>query len=236
MAKQSSPPTVEPDAQHGQKFSHPSYAVVKINRCSGQVELFDSSFTHQHFISLSISPATKHTDGSHDFIFGSNKDLIEVWMSETQFARAITSMNMGSGSPCTLNRFDGKNVDAPEREDLLNTHTEMVKTKLTEVMDAQSSLGNQIVEWREAGHRPTLKEMDWLASRMHLISSNFASNMAFYAGCFQEHMEAVVDEAKTELETHMLASADKLGLDKQPVIGFQDKVSANGALDVVDDS
>lgn len=207
------PTTIELYEQNGQKFSHPSYAVVQINRVSGQAELFDSSISHQHYITLSICRATKHRDGSHDFVLA-GKELIEVAMSETQLARVITSMNMGSGSPCTLQHIDGKMVDQPELEDLLNTHKKMVQDKLTGVTKNQLKIAQRVTKWREDKHRPTLKELDDLSQQLHCSAAHFELNMGYYAQCFKEHMETVVDEAKAEIETHMLATAGRLGLER----------------------
>lgn len=207
------PPTIETDDTHGQKFTHPSYAVVSISRCSGDIELFDSAMTHQHYISLSIKRATKHTDGSHDFIFG-GEELIEVAMSESQFARAITSMNIGSGSPCTLQRYNGEMIEQPLAEDRLNSHRDMVADKLGDAMERQEKLGAKVAKWRSDKHRPTLKELDSLAAELQQASAHFQSNMTYYAGAFEEHMERVVDDAKAEVEAHLLASAGRLGIDR----------------------
>lgn len=173
---------------------------------------------------MSIGPAIKETDGSHDFIFADNREYIEVWMSETQFAQAITSMNMGSGSPCTLVRLGSQAIDAPEREDVINSHKEMVKEKLGKVMDQQIATAQKVKEWREAKHRPTLKELDGLLDNLTIHASNFESNMGWYAQCFEEHMEKVVGSAKAEIESHLLASADRLGVDSSdlPALGFQE--------------
>jgi hypothetical protein len=177
------------------------------------VALFDSSFEHQHFITLSIRRAEKHTDGANDFIFG-KEEYIEVWMSETQFARAITSMNIGSGTPCTLARFNNKSVPQPKSEDCLEAHDEMVEKKLNKALAAQEELAEKIRTWRQNKHRPTLTELDDMADTMQWQADNFAANMGYYAACFEKHAERIVDEAKTELEVHALQTAGRLGLNQ----------------------
>lgn len=219
------PPMIEADNMHGQKFTHPSYAVVNISRCSGDTELFDSAITHQHYISLSIKRASKHTDGAHDSIVG-GKELIEVAMSESQFARMITSMNMGSGSPCTLQRYNGELIEQPLAEDRLNSHRDMIRDKLSGVMENQGKLGAKIAQWRADKHRPTLKELDQLAQDMHLVAAHFEMNMSYYAGAFEEHMERVVDDAKTEVESHMLAVTGRLGLDRDELPKLETRCDA----------
>lgn len=211
MSVKRTPPMVEPDKHHGSKFTHPSYATLHFSRVSGYSELFDSSFTHHHYIIMRVHRAVKYTDGSHDFIHP-GEELIEVAMSESQFARAITSMNMGSGSPCTLQRFNNKSVDQPLAEDRINSHRDMVTSKLDGVMKKQEQLGKMVAKWREDKHRPTMKELEELTGELERAASHFKANMTFYAQCFEEHMERVVDDAKTEIEAHVLASAGKLGV------------------------
>lgn len=221
MAQIRTLPKIEPDDQHGQKITHPSYATVAVHRVTGRTELFDSALEHQHYITLSVRKAEKFTDGSHDFIM-SRDEYIEVAMSETQFARMITSLNMGSGVPCTLQHFDGKQVEQPLKEDMLNTHRDMVEDKLKGIMDRQDALGSKVRKWRDTKHRPTLKELDDLAESLECASQHFESNMRYYARCFEEHMEKVVAEAKTDVEAHALATTGRLGIirDKMPELGF----------------
>jgi hypothetical protein len=218
----STPPTIEPDDQHGKKISHPSYGVVKIHRVSGTTELFDSAFKHQYFISLEVCKAAKYTDGTHDFIHedyaeGGHRQLLEVWMSETQFAQAITSMNLGSGSPCTIVRHGGKGIPLPEKEDLQKSHKEMVREKLEGKVESFKALADRVRKMREEKKRPTLKDLDQLVHDLDCMVGNFEGNMEYYAGCFEEHMEKTVAAAKSEIEVHLLSSAERLGINRDQV-------------------
>lgn len=218
------PPTVEPDSMHGHKYTHPSYGVIKISRVSGETTLFDSDFQHQHFISLSVCKAAKYDDGHHSMIHEDHGDdgrsIVEVYMSEAQFARAITSMNMGSGSPCTLNRVHNKSVPLPEAEQAKERHIDGVNEKLSGAMNKQREIVGLLERWRSDKHRPTLKEMDELIMDLGCATDNFKSNMEYYGRCFEEHMEKVVLDAKTEIETHILATTERLGVQDKPSIEF----------------
>ncbi len=224
MARRSSPPRIEPETNGlgGDKYSHPSYAVVSFHRCSGDVDLFDSAIQHQYFIEMTIATATKRVDGAYKSVYP-DKQLVAVRMSETQFARAITAMNMGSGSPCTLSYFNGERFDEPEREDSLGRHKELIRDRLEGALTGNEAIATKIREWRAAKHRPTMKEMDTLADGLERSSQHFALNMAHYAAGFEEHMEEVVDEAKADLECHMLASANRLGISKDELPVLDDK-------------
>ena len=229
MARRSSPPKIEPDSMGGEKHSHPSYAVVAFHRCSGNIDLFDSSIQHRYFIEMVISTATKRVDGHHTSIFA-DKQLVAVRMSETQFARAITAMNMGSGSPCTLSRFNGESFDEPEREDNRGRHKELIQDRLKGALAGNEALAAKIREWREAKHRPTMKEMDELIGGLERSSQHFESNMSHYARGFTEHMEEVVDEAKADIECHLLSSANRLSVTapKLPAIESDDSIGKVG--------
>lgn len=210
MARQYTRPTIENEGEFGCKRRHPSYAKIIVSRVSGEAQLFQSAFTHQHYITLRICRA--HVVGNDHEMIMDDRELIEVAMSETQFARMVTSLNIGSGSPCTLQRVGGQLVKQPINEDQRQSHCRMVRSKLTDVMNTQLELSKQIKVWREEKHRPTLRELDTLAENMHLIGANFERNMGYYARVFEEHMEAVVDDAKTEIEAHVLRTTDRLGL------------------------
>lgn len=200
-----------PATVDGDERSHPSYAKINVSRVSGQASLFDSAFQHQHYITLSISRAVMIDSVGHRHTM-EREEYIEVAMSETQFARMITSLNMGSGTPCTLQHFQGRLVEQPLREDEHQTHRDLVRDKMANVMDRQKAMAAQLKKWREEKHRPTLKELDELASKLETESENFDKNMAFYAGVFEEHMERITDEAKTEIEAHMMQTQQRLGL------------------------
>ena len=90
--------------------THPSYGSLSINRTTGQANLFNSEINHQHFISLEISRSEVIEDDT-DYRCWPIKSIIQIWMSEVQFARAITSFGSGSGTPCTLKRVHVKPLD-----------------------------------------------------------------------------------------------------------------------------
>ena len=90
---------------------HESYGMLQIHRqtCSPAINLYGSSITHSNLISLSITTGTKTRNLLNDW-YSNGKTIIEVIMSDTQFAEAITSLNMGNGVPVTLHRIQGKSI------------------------------------------------------------------------------------------------------------------------------
>lgn len=198
---------------------HPSHGVVRIGRVSANpgVRLFRSSLTHHHFITLTVCRAHMSDHDGYDFVHA-DEELIEVSMSESQFARMITSMNMGSGSPVTISRFQGELVESPPVDDrkafVAKGHGNSHVKKNESLAAAIGTLN----EMRENGKRPTLKEMDEIIGLLHSATVTDRGE-SFYRERFAEEMEHIVDEAKTEVEAHIIQSVKLAGIE-----GLQDKL------------
>src|SRR3546814_5396409 len=66
-------------------------------------------FPHQNFVSIRICRSSLNRDLSNDWHYGKDQ-MMEVNMSEAQWATFVSSMNVGSGTPCTLASVDGQPV------------------------------------------------------------------------------------------------------------------------------
>lgn len=89
-------------------MQHPSYGLLSFSRMSGgTTNLFGSSIQHKDTIKLCISECDVKRDLSTDW-YHDNGRIIEVEMSYSQFAEAITSMNMGNGVPVTIRWVRGE--------------------------------------------------------------------------------------------------------------------------------
>ncbi|KKL96942.1 hypothetical protein LCGC14_1839510, partial [marine sediment metagenome] len=77
---------------------HPAYAQIGAMRVSGShgAYLYGSDFRHQHYIMIQIHDSVLHRSLSGDRAH-SGKRLIEVALSEAQWATFVSSLNQGSG-------------------------------------------------------------------------------------------------------------------------------------------
>ena len=90
------------------KETHPSYATLGFSRVSGgTTSLFGSSIQHNNTIVMTVRQGSIERSLSRDWIMGQD-ELLQVEMSYSQFAEAITSMNQGTGVPVTLKYLQGK--------------------------------------------------------------------------------------------------------------------------------
>jgi len=102
----------------GDCYKHPTFGIISFSRtqCSVGVPMFGSSILHSNTIRLEISHAELSRGLNEDRIFDTRR-IVEVEMSPTQFADAITSLNIGCGIPVTL-----RWIAPSEGEDLSQTN------------------------------------------------------------------------------------------------------------------
>lgn len=92
---------------HGDTYHHPSFGMLSFSRAhGGHSNLFGSSIQHRDTIHMVLKEGTVSRDLNEDWYFG-GPEIVEVEMSQSQFAELITSMNMGSGVPCTIKFIKG---------------------------------------------------------------------------------------------------------------------------------
>lgn len=189
------------ETQFGIKTSHPSYGTLAFSRrTGGATPLFGSSIEHRDTIAMTLYHANI-TRGLHeDRIYG-NKLIAEVEMSYSQFAEAITSMNMGSGVPVTI-RWTEKDGKIPpcdfvsKREQFADEFKEKRK-RVTE--DAQQLI-EDITELFSQKKALTKADKNAILNKLHHLNMNIGRNMDFIADQFNEQMDKTIMEAKGEIE------------------------------------
>ena len=101
--------TYTPDSPaHNYRENHPAYAMIGASRVSqfgggGGARLFGSDFGHQHYVTISIRRASLGRSHQSEHAYG-EEELIEVALSEAQWATFVSSMNVGHGVQATLTR------------------------------------------------------------------------------------------------------------------------------------
>ncbi len=193
---------------------HPSYATLKISRsfCSGRQTLFGSSIKHSDVITLKISPASISRNLNNDHIYSENSPYIEINMSEAQFAQAITSFNMGEGTPVTLKQFNGEYIEQcpfqDKRMQFDNEFSEDMR-KLVKELKEISKEAEDILE-----NKKTLSKGDRekILSALEKVQTELGSNLPFVFSQFNKQMEKTVTEAKAEIEGHIQARLNDMAM------------------------
>jgi hypothetical protein len=192
---------------------HPAFGRIHASRVSygggghGGAVLFDSDLIHHHTVRVTIERATRNRDLSHDYIHG-GKELIEVEMSEAQWASFVSSMNT-SGVPCTLlhtsgDRFPGLEYHPRMAESMAEVHGSAAKVfaEAKAAMDAYDALDPK------APAKQRREALNHLRSTLR----NSEPNVAFVARSLTEHVENVVQRARADIEAMVSTEAQRLGL------------------------
>jgi hypothetical protein len=202
------PVTIESnDRMSDSVTTHPAYAQIGASRCSGNANLYDSDFSHQNFIAIRICKSEKHRSLNRDWHFG-REELIEVMLSEAQWATFVSTPNVGSGVPCTINHIRGEYI--PALPSSIDTRS-LFKTEMKEMMkEIQSDIRNVSKELDGALGK---KKVDELRKTLDMITSRITNSTGFVADQFDEHIENTVEKAKIEVNAYVTNLVQRTGLD-----------------------
>lgn len=204
---------VEKPGVHGGKlddlaYTHDAFGQISASRVSGSGVLYGSDFVHQHFVTISIHRSELHRDLSHDWHFP-REELIEVCLTEAQWATFVSSMNNGSGVPCTLWRVAGKSMpDLPVRK-IAN----VAKAELHRTLERAESLIDtaiQSVEGEMKGLSQVKRER--ITATLVQLKRDVGDSLPYMAKSFEKHMETTVEKAKIEVGAYMTSAVQRAGL------------------------
>lgn len=194
-----------------ESFSHESFGQIRFSRINGSANFYGSELLQDHYISMEVYHSEISRNLAQDNYF--NKGIIlRIRMSSGQFSEMITSLNNGSGVPCTIERIEGRKIsELPTQE----SRKEFVHRKFE---DRMKMFGDTIRERqnkaKEFVKKKALSKDDMHQLQMHLdwLTGEVERNIPFFTKCFQETMDEVVFEAKTEVENAIQHKINVLGL------------------------
>ena len=196
---------IKSDKLFGDTYEHPSFGTITFNRAQGgRSALFGSSIEHRNVITLTIKRAKYNRHIGRDWIFG-KQTLIEAYMSETQFADAITGFGQGSGSPITFKFITGEGVIEPP--EFVNKREQFE----SEFLETAGGVMERLVELEKKVTERKLPK--WVSQEIDIIRGWLKSNIPFLAEQFDEQMDKSVTEAKGEIEAYVSCMVNRLGLE-----------------------
>lgn len=177
--------------------SHPAFGVIGITRWQGSgMRMFGSDFVHRVGLTLTIKRAERHRSLSNDWYHG-REEIVQISMSEAQWATLVSSVGQGEGVPCTLEYVDRKRqsiIPEPIETRVKQFGAEM-KRRFDGIRETIGELRDRILAGR--GGKESLKLLD-------SIEQAAVSNTTFTAEQFDKHMETTVEKAKAEIHGHAL--------------------------------
>jgi hypothetical protein len=182
---------------------HPAYGMIGASRVSATpgANLFGSDFRHGNYVVISIHRASLSRGLSGDHHRAEGVDLIEVALSEAQWASFVSAMNVGHGVPCTIQVENGKWLPQIERDggDRRTQLNDEVRQTLADALDELARLRDDA---------PSKKYRDRVEQAMQQIRSN----LPFVISRFDEHAETTVEKAKMEVNAYVTQSLQRAGM------------------------
>ena len=199
--------------------THPSYALLSLSRTTGTPRsLFGSTIRHGDTIVLTISEGKVYRDFQKNR-YHSGKDFIEVEMSGSQFAEAITTMNVGCGVPVTLRHVNGQDMPQPPAVDFKERAKSELKAEMGELAERIDELSKDAVAILSRKGTPIkADEKEKILKDLMFLVQEVRSNIPFAHECFEEAVEETVVHAKAEVDSCLTAMRERLGqavLDKK---------------------
>lgn len=206
--------------------THPAFGAIAAARGThgpGGVVLFGSPIKAGTSISIRISFASEFESLHHVRHFEEDR-IVEVLMSEAQWAAFVSSLNVGSGVPCTILAHKTGDLDpfvpsidhTPFEErmaaDIARSAAERIK-QYQEAVDALDA-------WVKGGMKGGKAEGDRIR-KMFLHPVDYArQNAEFMANSMTEHVENAVTAAKAEVAAYVTSMSVRY-----PQLGVQATVA-----------
>ena len=185
----------------GLRYEHPSFGMLSFSRTSGgKTNLFGSSIQHRDTIRMRIRQGSL-TRGLNEDWYNGTDEIIEVEMSYSQFAECITSMNVGTGTPCTIRWVKGIGP-IPEAE-FVNRNDQILtefKENVNDINADAAKIYEEIKTLFETKKSIGKTDREQILQKLSTIVHGLPASSEFIMKQFQRQMEHTVTEAKGEIE------------------------------------
>lgn len=190
--------------------THPSYAQLLFHRIEGgEQTLYGSKLRHNRVIRMTLA-RSKCVRDLNETSYYAKEPIVEVDMSEHQFAELITTLNIGSGVPVTVRYMGRERVEDCPDKDERELFTEEFKEDIEGVIKEADKLmkrANEILSQKSI----KVSERNELRSIISGIQREVKHNLPFVNSMFQESMDKAVTSGKLEMESYWNSVVTKLG-------------------------
>lgn len=190
-------PVVTQTSKDESRVTHPCFGQIGASRVSGGTFLYGSDFQHNAFVRITIRESDMRRNLSTDWPHG-GKELVEVDLSESQWAEFVSAMNIGFGSQCTIRHVEHEfrpGLPRPARRS--QQFAKEAADDMRESLEALADLTATINELKISEKQKAL-----LRGKVRSSEAALTSGLPFVAKLFQEHMETTVSKAKLEINAY----------------------------------
>lgn len=190
--------------------THPAFGELSVSRISGRTNLFGSDFAHSSYVVIRVKDCELHRSLSNDRYFSGLRGMMELALSEAQWATFVSSFNM-AGVPCTLQHVEGRGR-IPELPDPKSRADQFGKEMQEDFDEALQELDDlkQAIEAATTGLSKVKQAA--LLKKVDTARAKLTSSAPFVADQFGEHMEEQMERAKVEIHGYANSLFQRAGV------------------------
>jgi len=210
----------------GYRETHPCFGMANLSRVQGSLDLFGSVVEGRHgYITLTISRTERSHSYSQDNYYG-KQELIEVAMSESQFAELITTWNRGEGIPVTLLRVSDtpvKEVPRISRQDQTETERaeDLYRDNMSDAVNEFKGSRDELYEILDKKGAINKSDREKIRKIFWRVDKWFTGGAPYAVKTFCEATERAASTAKIEVEAFVNSIIHKTGLDALKTLKLQ---------------
>ena len=224
---------------HDIEYSHPAFGCVTVtNWTSGNaVRLFGSDLGHSGGITLAFYEATSlrglSTDRHHP-----GPILLEIDMSESQWARFVASSGKGCGTPVTITAKRTGPIEQPPRIaapelSKREVHGEEMRAQLHKKLETARKCTEAIAAMLDGSGSISKTALRAVYKDLDLAVSHLPGSTQFIYDTFAEATENLANDAKLEIEAFVDNLATQLGIEQLRLMAPQVGATAIEANDAM---
>ncbi len=214
-------------------IKHPAYGNVVVTKPQGtERKLFGSDLKHSSTVRLEFTYAEEDRHLNSSWVRQKAR-ILEVEMTEAQWAHFVASAGMGSGTPVTIlavREGDYKNVPGIKsqrtaKEKASKEFAENIEDTVEKAEVVLSKLQELITKGKASK-----KELTEISALVKNSIGRFQADSKFSVDMFEEAMENLVETARIEIETSIMNTAQRIGAEHMG-ISFDSKALENKGVD-----
>jgi hypothetical protein len=189
--------------------SHPAFGVIRASRFQGgHFQLFGSPIKHNGGVTIQLSKAVEYYSLHRSWMHGT-ETIAEITLSEAQWATFVSTLNVGSGVPCTVRMAAEGPLDPKpliQEDSWAEKRSADLRDKVAEDL---GRLREAVRELDEVLKRPTIRKSDLQTVRHLLLKAvdQAPGSYQFAADSVTEHTEELVQAAKAEVSAFVTRMA-----------------------------
>jgi hypothetical protein len=197
-----------------ERSDHPSYGMISFDKIQSRGRtLFGSDIKHDNFIKLQISEGFVNR-GLNSNWYHKGGTIVEVYLTPTQFAEAISVGMDTQGIPCTIARREGAIVEnPPEPEPMADKFTREYHADVDEYYQQIAEALEMVQNLSKKKGTISKKEINEVEGKLFKANQGVQSNLPYVKDQWDRALDQTITEGKAAIEAYIDGKVYALGLE-----------------------